>query len=39
MRNIVFVLLSLLTILSTPAAPSAQLSEVRVGVDGMTCVT
>lgn len=39
MRKRVFALLTLLTILWIPAVTWAELSEVRVGVDGMTCVT
>lgn len=34
-----FALLTLLALLWIPGVPWAGISEVRVGVDGMTCVT
>ena len=39
MRKIAFALVTLLTIFWIAAATWADLGEVRVGVDGMTCVT
>lgn len=39
MRKSVFALLTFLMILWAPAVTWGQISEVQVGVDGMTCVT
>ena len=39
MQKTVFTLLTLLTILWIPAVTWAEVGEVKVGVDGMTCVT
>lgn len=39
MRKTLFALLVLSTTLWTPGATWAQVGEIRVGVDGMTCVT